>query len=559
MLLQLTVANYAIAEKLELQFDRGMTALTGETGAGKSIVLEALALALGGRADAGAVRAGAKRADITAVFDLSDNPEAKNWLENQDLDAEDDCLLRRVIGRDGRSRSYINGRPCPLQALRELGGLLMDIHSQHQHQSLLRSDNHRRLLDEFAAAEPLALQVKEVCQQWRTIRDRLEDLRGRKSEQDARLQLLRYQVEELQRLDLGEQELEALEAEQRQLSHAEKVLQHSHSAAQICSEDEVSASDLVRQAIQQIEQIPVELPALTESLQMLQDARIQLEEAGDTLRRFIEGYELDPQRLVQVEERLSALYQLARKHQVQPEDLPGLRHRLEAELDELETGGSSLEELAAELDRLEDRYRGLAAELSGVRTRAASLLDEKICQELQRLNMADACFVTRLNAHEDGLPRPQGNEDVEFLISTNPGQPPRALAKTASGGELSRISLAIQVVVAQTSTIPTLVFDEVDVGIGGGTAEVVGRLLRLLGETGQVICVTHLPQVAAQGHQHLFVSKFSQDEATFSQVEKLDDRERVQEVARMLGGLDLTEPTLAHAREMLTKGQATRH
>jgi len=559
MLLQLTVTNYAIAEKLELQFEQGMTALTGETGAGKSIVLDALSLTLGGRADAGAVRAGAKRADITAVFDVHRNAQARQWLEAHDLDAEDECMLRRVIGRDGRSRSYINGLPCPLQDLRQLGELLMDIHSQHQHQSLLRRDNHRRLLDEFAGSESLAAEVNSAFREWKEIRDRLEDARGHKDEHDARLQLLRYQVEELERLDPGEDELAQLEAEQRELSHAEQVLQHSHTAAQICSEDEVSASDLVRQAAQQIEQIPVELPALAESLQMLHDAQIQLQEAGDTLRRFIDGYELDPERLLAVEERLSAIYQLARKHQVQPGELPALQRELSRELQAIEEGGDSVEHLEAEAARLESRYAELAAELTARRTEAAASLDERVCQELQRLNMTDAQFVTRLSAREEDQPVAHGDEEIEFLISANPGQPARPLAKVASGGELSRISLAIQVVVAQTSTIPSLVFDEVDVGIGGGTAEVVGRLLRLLGENGQVICVTHLPQVAAQGHQHLFVSKFSQDQSTFSRVDKLDDGERVQEVARMLGGVNLTEPTLAHAREMVTKGQATHH
>ena len=559
MLLQLTVTNYAIAEKLELQFDQGMTALTGETGAGKSIVLDALSLTLGGRADAGAVRAGAKRADITAVFDIRNNPEAHQWLEEHDLDGDDECLLRRVIGRDGRSRSYINGLPCPLQDLKQLGGLLMDIHSQHQHQSLLRKDNHRRLLDEFAGAQPLAEEVYSAFRQWKDVRDRLEDVRTRKDEHEARLQLLRYQVEELQRLDLGEQELAELEKEQKELAHAEQVLQHSHTAAQICSEDEISASDLVRQAVQQIEQIPVELPALTETLKMLQDAEIQLQEAGNTLRHFIDGYELDPERLLAVEERLSAIYQLARKHHIAANELPQLRQSLASELEQLESGGDSVEHLESELERLQDHYRSLADNLSEQRHKTAVMLDERIGSELNKLNMGEASFITQLSRHDEGLPSPHGHEEIEFLISANPGQPARPLAKVASGGELSRISLAIQVVVAQTSTIPSLVFDEVDVGIGGGTAEVVGRLLRLLGETGQVVCVTHLPQVAAQAHQHLFVSKSIQDQATYSRVDKLDDDARIQEVARMLGGVNLTEPTLAHAREMVSKGQATRH
>ena len=559
MLMQLTVSNYAIAEHLELQFDKGMTALTGETGAGKSIVLDALSLALGGRADAGAVRIGAKRADITAAFDVSRNAEARTWLVEHDLEADGDCLLRRVISKDGRTRGYINGQPCPLQALKDLGSLLMDIHSQHQHQRLLRKDQHRRLLDEFAGAESLAEEVSQTFRQWRRTQDRLTDIRNRKDESDARLQLLRYQVEELDRLALGDNELAELEAEQQQLSHAEQVLQHSHTAAQICAEDEVSAADMVRQAIHQIEQIPVEVPALAETLQMLNEAQIQLEEAGSNLRHFIEGYELDPERLAEVESRLSEIYQLARKHRVGTDELPALHRQLHDELAALDGGSESLEQLEADVERLQQVYRVQADRLSSARQDAAARLDLRVCEELQRLNMANACFVTQLTPGDGEAPRAQGHEDVEFLISANPGQPARPLAKVASGGELSRISLAIQVVVAQTSTIPSLVFDEVDVGIGGGTAEVVGRLLRLLGETGQVMCVTHLPQVAAQAHQHLFVSKFSENQSTFSRIEKLDDSGRIHEVARMLGGVDLTDQTLAHAQEMFVKGQATRH
>ncbi|WP_097458949.1 DNA repair protein RecN [Mangrovitalea sediminis] len=559
MLTQLTVSNYAIADRLELQFDKGMTALTGETGAGKSIVLGALSLSLGDRADAAVVREGAKRADITAVFDIRDNEAASTWLQKHDLDADNDCILRRVISRDGRSRAYINGQPCPLQDLRQLGSLLMDIHSQHQHQSLLQRDNHRRLLDEFAGAETLAEETLTTYKQWKQLQERLDTARNCQEESNARLQLLRYQVEELERLDLQPSELSELENEQQQLSNAEQILKQSHLAAQFCAEDDSSAAYLVRQAIQQLEQLPVEVIALTDTLQMLNEAHIQLNEAGNNLRHFIDGYELDPERLSVVEERLSAIYQLARKHRIQPEELPALRETLHRELSELDGGADSQEQLEIELSNRLEHYQTIARQLSEQRQQAAAELDMRVAEELHRLNMANAQFVTRLTKHSDGTPHPHGNEDIEFLVSANAGQPARSLAKVASGGELSRISLAIQVVVAQTSTIPSLVFDEVDVGIGGGTAEVVGRLLRILGESGQVLCVTHLPQVAAQAHQHLFVSKFSENDATFSRVEKLDDQRRVQEVARMLGGVDVTDQSLAHAREMYGKGQATHH
>ncbi|AZT85159.1 DNA repair protein RecN [Marinobacter sp. NP-4(2019)] len=558
MLTQLTVSNYAIAERVELQFSKGMTALTGETGAGKSIVLDALGLAMGGRADAGAVRHGAKRADITASFDVSRIAEARAWLEQHELDDEHDCILRRVISKDGRSRAYINGQPCPLAHLKDLGSLLMDIHSQHQHQSLLRKETHRKLLDEYAGVEALAADTRDAWKTWHKTRQRLTERQQNADEAEARLQLLRYQVEELDRMALEEGEQENLEQEQEQLSHADTVLQNSQQAALLCTEEDNSAADLVRQALQQLEHLPTEVPALMDTIQMLNEAQIQISEAGDNLRRFVEDYEADPARLAEVEERLSAIYQMARKHRITPEELPELHQRLSAELASLDDGEGSVEQLEAELESQRHRFDELAGQLSEARQQAAANLDQRIAGELAQLSMPAVQFVTHLNRTDDE-PAPHGLEDVEFLVSANPGQPARPLAKVASGGELSRISLAIQVVVAQTSTTPTLVFDEVDVGIGGGTAEVVGRLLRTLGDDGQVLCVTHLPQVAAQCHQHLFVSKFTEQDATFSKIETLDDHGRISEVARMLGGVDMTEHTIAHAREMFTKGQATHH
>ncbi|MGB1952359.1 MAG: DNA repair protein RecN [Marinobacter sp.] len=559
MLTQLTVSNYAIAERVELQFSKGMTALTGETGAGKSIVLDALSLAMGGRADAGAVRHGAKRADITASFDVSRIAEARSWLEQHELDDDHDCILRRVISKDGRSRAYINGQPCPLAHLKDLGSRLMDIHSQHQHQSLLHKDTHRKLLDEYAGVETLAGDTREAWKIWSKTRQRLTERQQNADEAEARLQLLRYQVEELDRMALESGEQESLEQEQAHLSHADTVLLNSQQAALLCTEEDNSAADLVRQALQQLENLPTEVPALADTIQMLNEAQIQISEAGDNLRRFVEDYEADPARLAEVEERLSAIYQMARKHRIAPEELPEFHQRLSAELASLDDGEGSVAQLEAELQSQRTHFDELATRLSEARQQAAAKLDQRIADELAQLSMPAVQFVTHLNRNAAGEPSPCGLEDVEFLVSANPGQPARPLAKVASGGELSRISLAIQVVVAQTSTTPTLVFDEVDVGIGGGTAEVVGRLLRTLGDDGQVLCVTHLPQVAAQCHQHLFVSKFTEQDATFSKIETLDDHGRISEVARMLGGVDMTEHTIAHAREMFTKGQATHH
>lgn len=559
MLTHLTVSNYAIAEHVELPFDRGMTALTGETGAGKSIALDALSLTLGGRADAALVREGSDKADITAVFDVHSIGAANQWLAAHDLDTDGECILRRVIRKDGRSRAYINGQPCPLQDIKQLGGLLMDIHSQHQHQSLLRKETHSQLLDEFTGAAEQAHDVREVYRHWQQANKRLLALQDNQQSRDARVELLRYQVDEMDRLALGEDELKALEQEQQSLANAESILHHSHQAALLTTEGEPSAAEMVQQAVQQLEKLPSLAPALDETLQMLQEAQIQLQEAGSNLRHFIDDYELDPQRLAEVEERLSAVYQLARKHRVQPEEVPALHLRLKSELVELDSGEQSVGHLSAEVNRLRDEYEKQARNLSEIRGEAATRLDAKIGEELTQLGMAGTRFVTQLTTNTQGQPAAHGNEEVEFLISTNAGQPARSLARVASGGELSRISLAVQVVLAQTSTIPTLVFDEVDVGIGGAVAEVVGKLLRRLGNNGQVLCVTHLPQVAAQAHQHLFVSKFSEKNATFSRVEKLETSQRVSEVARMLGGVDLTDQTLAHAREMFDRGQAITH
>ena len=559
MLTQLTVSNYAIAERVELQFSHGMTALTGETGAGKSIVLDALGLAMGGRADAGAVRHGAKRADITATFDVSRIAEAREWLEEHELDDENDCILRRVISKDGRSRAFINGQPCPLTHLKDLGGTLMDIHSQHQHQSLLRKETHRKLLDQFAVAETLADNTRQAWKTWNNTKQRLNERQQNADEAEARIQLLRYQVEELDRLALEGNEQDALETEQSQLSHAEGVLHSCHQATMLCTEDDSSAAALLRQALQQLEQLPIEVPALAETIQMLNEAQIQITEAGDNLRHFVDDYDADPTRLSAVEERLSAIYQMARKHRITPEQLPELHQSLSEELASLDDGEGSVEKLEAELESQRAEFDQISAALSDARQAAAANLDQRIAQELAQLSMPAVQFVTHLSRNKDNEPAPHGMEEVEFLVSANPGQPARPLAKVASGGELSRISLAIQVVVAQTSTTPTLVFDEVDVGIGGGTAEVVGRLLRSLGDKGQVLCVTHLAQVAAQCHQHLFVSKFTESDATFSRIESLDDTGRITEVARMLGGVDMTEHTIAHATEMFSKGQATHH
>lgn len=557
MLVHLSIHNYAIVEHLDLELARGMSVITGETGAGKSIMLDALGLTLGDRADSGVVRPGADKADILATFDLDDIPEARSWLAERDLDNDGPCILRRVVTAEGRSRGYINGTPCPLGDLKALGELLIDIHSQHEHQSLLKTDTHRRLLDEYAGATDLARQVQLAAQRWRQTHTELERLRNSGDEQRARHQLLSYQLEELDNLGLGENELEQLEQEHKNLTNAEALFGICRQVIDHCSEsDSGNVLSALTTSLNRLTAVQNAPRALGEAVNLIASAQIQVEEAVGELNRFLDNFDADPMRLQQLEERLDALYTLARKHRVHPTGLLDLQQRLGEELESLNANDESIERLEEELKAYTRHYHEKAGELSSLRQRASTQLASAVEQEIQRLGMPGGRFRIELRPGNGEDLHPHGLEQVELLVSANPGQPLKGLAKVASGGELSRISLAIQVITAQTSRIPTLVFDEVDVGIGGPTAEIVGQLLRRLGERGQVLTVTHLPQVAAQGHHHLFVHKVRNSDATHTAVTSLGKRERVEEVARMLGGIDLTKESLAHARKMVVTSKS---
>ncbi|WP_122745740.1 DNA repair protein RecN [Pseudomonas viridiflava] len=552
MLVHLSVHNYAIVEHLDLELDRGMSVITGETGAGKSIMLDALGLTLGDRADSGVVRPGADKADILATFDLEDIPEAQVWLKERDLDNDGPCILRRVITAEGRSRSYINGSPCPQGDLKALGELLIDIHSQHEHQSLLKTDTHRRLLDEYAGATDLARQVQLAAQRWRQTRQELERLSNSGDEQRARHQLLSYQLEELESLSLGENELEQLEQEHKNLTNAESLLSICRQVVEQCSEsDSGNVLNALTASLHRLGSVNNSPTALSEATDLLSSAQIQVEEAVGELNRFLDHFDADPARLQQLEERLDAIYTLARKHRIQPNEVATLQQKLLDEIETLNANDESIERLEHEVQAFARHYQEKARELSDLRHTSSTRLARAVEQEIHRLGMPGGRFQIELKTIPGSEPHPHGLEHVELLVSANPGQPLKALAKVASGGELSRISLAIQVITAQTSRVPTLVFDEVDVGIGGPTAEIVGQLLRRLGERGQVMTVTHLPQVAAQGHQHLFVHKVRDNDATRTAVSKLTKAERIEEVARMLGGIDLTKESLAHAKKMV--------
>ena len=557
MLVHLSIHNYAIVDHLDLELDGGMSAISGETGAGKSIMLDALGLCLGDRADSGVVRPGSDKADILASFDLSEIAEARAWLAERDLDSDGPCILRRVITAEGRSRGYINGSPCPQGDLKALGELLIDIHSQHEHQSLLKTDTHRRLLDEYAGSQELARQVQLAAQRWKQTRNDLQRISSQGDEQRARHQLLSYQLEELENLALGENELDELEREHKALSNAEALLGACRQVLELCSESDAgNVLSALTASLNRLGAFGGQGGALGEASNLLASAQIQVEEAVGELNRFVDHFDADPQRQQYLEERLDTIYTLARKHRIQPTELAALQQRLFEELESLNADDQASERLAEELAAYARHYQEKAAELSALRGSAAERLAAAVEQEMQALGMPGGRFSIQLQSMNSEEPQANGLETVEFLVSANPGQPLRGLAKVASGGELSRISLAIQVITAQTSRVPTLVFDEVDVGIGGPTAEVVGQLLRRLGERGQVLCVTHLPQVAAQGHQHLFVHKRRGEEATSTAVSRLDENGRVEEIARMLGGVDLTEESLAHARKMVTSAQA---
>ena len=553
MLTHLNIQNFTLVDRLDLDIKPGMTVITGETGAGKSIVLDALALTLGDRAEADRVRTGASRADITATFDTSAIPSAQEWLLNMDLQQPDnpqECLLRRLINNEGKSKSYINGQPVTLQQLRILGEMLMDIHSQHEHQSLLIKDTHRRLIDEFAGQTDLAKQVRLAFREWQSRLEHYVHLRDNAADVSARFQLLSYQFNELEQLGLQAGELAKLEAEQRSLANAEEILHGSQQLAAFCGDDEQGLSVNLHRALHILRSLPEKSAALQTAEELLTSAQIQVEEAQHEIDRHIDSFNLDPARLAVVEDRLSAIYDLARKHRIQPEELPAFIDKLSAELEQLQGGDDKLDQLAQQVAQAEKAYRQLAEQLSAKRSKAGTSLAKQVNEQLKLLAMTNASLSVSLLPLTD-KPGPNGLEDVEFLISTNPGQAPRPLAKIASGGELSRISLAIQVITAQTSATPTLVFDEVDVGIGGATGDVVGQLLRQLGERGQVICVTHLAQVASKGHQHLQVVKTASKKSAESTLVELAGESKVEEIARMLGGLKITDQSLAHAREML--------
>ncbi|QYM92215.1 DNA repair protein RecN [Dickeya zeae] len=551
MLAQLTISNFAIVRELEIDFQAGMSVITGETGAGKSIAIDALGLCLGNRSDASMVRPGATRADICARFSLTDTPAALRWLEHNQLDDNNECLLRRVISADGRSRAFINGTAVPLSQLRELGQHLIQLHGQHAHQLLLKPEHQRHLLDAYADESQLLGTMRQMWQQWHQSCRELAQHQQATIEREARRELLQYQLKELNEFAPQPGEYEQIDVEYKRLANSGQLMSLSQQTLQILSEgEEQNVLGMLHSAKHQLSELISMDETLSGVFSMLEEASIQISEASDELRHYCDRMDLDPIRLYELEQRLSRQLTLARKHHVTPEELPAYHQQLLQEQQLLEQQESDHDALNRAVQEYHQQALHVAEQLHIRRSQHASELAQLITTNMHELAMPHGHFTINVTFTPDSLTA-TGADHIEFCVTTNPGQPHQPLAKVASGGELSRIALIIQVITARRMDTPALIFDEVDVGISGPTAAIVGKMLRQLGQSTQVMCVTHLPQVAGCGHHHYFVSKHTDGEATETLMQPLGKRERLQELARLLGGSAVTKNTLANARELL--------
>ncbi len=550
MLTTLCIKHFAIVKRLDLDFSEGMTAFTGETGAGKSIMIDALMLALGGRADASAIRPGEDQCDITAGFSFDEHSEPALWLAEHDIAYEDNQLyLRRVLFSEGRSKSYINGQPFPLQKIKELSEKLVHIHGQHQHQTLMNHQTHRQQLDNYAKHHDLVAEVARRYKQYFVLKQELNDLQQQEQHED-KIKLLQFQIEELALLQIQHGELEQLHQEHQLLHYAKEYIQHGLQAYTLLnSDDEPSISSSLNQVLHILDLLPAEHPSIKNTLELLHSALIHCEEAASELQHFSEEISLDPERLAEVEARMSMLHQMARKYHTDAHQLPQLTQNLQQELDSLQRNKNKICQLEQQLQAAIALYQEAALALRASRQSHAQKLAEELSAMIQQLGMPKGWIEIELSALEKI--QMHGQDKVEYKVCTNPGMALDTLNKVASGGELSRISLAIQMITAQRGATPTLLFDEVDVGIGGATAALVGQMLRKLGDRLQVFCVTHQPQVAAYAHHHLQVKKQSDDQHTFTEVITLLEDEKINEIARMIGGLTISDQTRSHAKELL--------
>jgi DNA repair protein RecN (Recombination protein N) len=553
MLRHLQIRDFAIIDSVEIEFSGGLTVLTGETGAGKSIIVDALELLAGGRAGADVIRTGAERADITATIDISNTAgELRHLLDEHSITNDGELLIRRVIGNDGRSRAWLGGQSVPLQVLGRAAELLFDIHGQHEFQSLVRANTQRTLVDSYGRLEALVGQVRSAHSFWLTLLNRSLEIESAAAERGSRLDLLRHQLQEIDALGLRPGELDELHAEHSRLANRGRLLEAVRAALDYLYESEgPTAQALLAKsltAVRSASALDAQLAALGP---LLEEAELRVKDASHSLQQYLDALEMDPQRAEAIERRLAAVEELARKHRVAGDALPERRATLGAELASLEGAAADRGALRTQLAAALASYQDLARQLSARRATAARLLAKDISARMQELGMGGGRFLIDVSPLETAEPAAHGIDRVEFRVSTNVGQAPRAVAKVASGGELARLSLAVQVSCAADAA-RCMVFDEVDAGIGGAVAEIIGRELRGLGAAGQVLCVTHLPQVAAQGHQHLSVTKLSDGSSTRIRLTALSGEQRVQELARMLGGVEITQRARAHALEMLS-------
>lgn len=558
MLTHIQIRDFAIIDAVELELNAGLTVLTGETGAGKSILVDALLLATGGRAGAEVVRHGADRAEVSATFSINKNKAALEWLNEQSVEHDDECVLRRVIGSDGRSRAYVNGQAMSIQALRQLGETLLDVHGQMEYQSLMRRAAQRELLDRSGDYDPLLGSVTTLWRSLSVLRDEYDRTNAATQDRQARLELLRYHLSELDSLDLKPGESENLAAERQRLAQRGRLSAGAREIVQLLREaEDASAEHAIARALT-IARSLVDFDAhYNEIARVIEESLIALREGVDAVERYESSLDADPMRQEWVEQRLAAIESIARKHRIEPDALLDLHRELTAELDRLDGLEASIDKLEKSLSAAQVAFDKACSQLHSARTQAAEKLSERISALMQTLGMPGGKLQIAVRALDQSAAGQHGADDVEFLVTANPGQPAKPLAKVASGGELSRISLAIQVAAVQDEALPCLVFDEVDAGVGGGVAEIVGRQLRALGERTQVLCVTHLPQVASQAHAHVKVAKLTDGKTTRTMLHTLTADERIEEIARMLGGVDITAKAREHAAEMLRVGSSS--
>ncbi len=556
MLKHLYIRNFAIIDELELDFDKGLTVLTGETGAGKSILLGALNLVLGDRADADSIQQHTDFAEIVAEFDIKSLTHICSWLVSRELNADDECILRRRITKDGRSRAYINSTPVNLQVIRELAEMLIDIHGQHEHQSMMKATVQRQLLDDYAGHSAILENVSNQFVKLKLIEDQYQHLLQVSTEHNDRLDLLRFQTQELDDLAVEENEYTLLDERYKRMANAESLQNAVQQAVHSLSEDEnkniQSEIAFLLTTLKKFADIDSKLLPIVE---LMLNAQIQLDECISLLHSYQDVIELDPQQLVETEIRIQNILELSRKHQVTPEHLYATHQNLLKELNDIDHVDERLDELRLQCETLQQQYLTSCKTLTKSRKAAALKLNKKITLSMQTLGMTGGKFAIEISDNEKIRRSPYGLDKIEFTVTANSGQPLKPVSRVASGGELARISLAIQMIIAKTGSITSLIFDEVDSGIGGQIAAIVGQHLRTLGATSQVICITHLPQVASQGHNHLRVEKLIRNKKTSSRVVRLNEPQRIEEIARMLSGVEITEQSRVHAKEMLEQSK----